>query len=180
MSQASNPYAPPKASLEPTGNGNCWRDGKVLVMLADTPLPHRCIKCNAPAVTPVKKRKVYWHHPALYLLLLVNVIIYAVVALIVRRTATVAPGLCPEHRKRRLLGLWLGWGGSLAGLALFFFGLSVDKTPLILVGPLLIVAAIVGGIVFARVVYPQRIEKDYVRLKGCSEEFLASLPDFPG
>jgi hypothetical protein len=33
--------------------------------------------------------------------------------------------------------------------------------------------------IFSRIVYPKRIDKEYVRLKGCGAEFLDSLPHFP-
>src|SRR5262245_18463351 len=104
----SNPYAPSKASLQqsttpnPTvGNITAWRDNRLMVMVPDAPIPHRCVKCNDPVEEPTKTRKVYWHSPWLYLLLLFNVLIFAIVAAVVRKKATVAAGLCTLHKKRR-------------------------------------------------------------------------------
>ena len=54
--------------------------------------PHRCVKCNEPTEPPNKRRTVYWHHPAVYVLLLVYVIVYIIVAVIVRKTAKIDPG----------------------------------------------------------------------------------------
>ena len=48
---------------------------------------------------PVKKRKVYWHHPAWYLLLLAYGVGYALV-LFFRRKAEVSPGLCARRSAR--------------------------------------------------------------------------------
>ena len=43
-----------------------WRDGNTLVVRKGVILPHRCVRCNAPADGPFTKHTVYWHHPALY------------------------------------------------------------------------------------------------------------------
>ena len=86
-----NPYEPPKARLEGAvrmDGGDCWRDGRQLVVRPGCTLPDRCIKCNEPAEHPLQSRRFYWHHPALYLLVLVDLLIYLVVAVIVVRRST--------------------------------------------------------------------------------------------
>src|SRR5262249_11099977 len=155
-----------------------WRNQNILVMVPDTPLPPRCVKCNEPAEEPTKVRKVYWHHPWVYLLILVNLIIYAIVAAIVRRRALIAPGLCAEHKKRRKLGLLIGWGGVVAAIGLMMWGVN-DQFGYFGFGMLLLLASIIVGVVLSRVVVARRIEKDYVWLKGCGTQFLDSLPPLP-
>jgi hypothetical protein len=185
-----NPYAPSQASLQVTqpvartdGSSvvEVWRDDGVLVMLPGAALPQRCIKCNEPSHEPTKARKVYWHHPALYLLVLVNLIIYAIVAAVIRRKAFVNAGLCSEHKKRRRTALILAWTGALTGIVLMFFGadssLGIGG---VFLGALLILGSIIAGMIFARVIYARRIDKSYVRLKGCGGAFLDSLPPFSG
>ena len=187
--EAFNPYAPSQASLSPSSgapqpdsNVAVWRDGDQLVTLPGAALPGRCVKCNEAAAEPTKDRKVYWHHPALYLLILLNMLIYIVVALAVRKKAIVAPGLCSEHKKRRQTALILVWTGFLAGLALVLVMMSGsgDAGTLMLIAMLLWIATAIGGVIFARIVYPKRIDKSHVRLKGCGAAFLDSLPQFPG
>lgn len=40
---------------------------------------------------------------------------------------------------------------------------------------------VIAGIIMSRIVYANRIDDRYVRLKGCGEAFLAELPEFrPG
>jgi hypothetical protein len=173
-STAVNPYAPPRAGLEVQPAGGCWREGKALVMRAGSALPHRCVKCNEPAAQPIKARWVYWHHPGWYLLILVNVLVYVLVALVVRKRSKIAPGLCSRHRRRRRVFMAIGWGGFFLGLAFFFPGpLETAAGPAI--GMLIIFAAILAGMSGARIVYPSRITKEEVRLKGCGAEFLDSL-----
>lgn len=179
MSDSFNPYAPPSASLEPAGAGP-WRDGKALVLRPGMTLPPRCVKCNAPVDAPAKKKKVYWHHPAIYLLVLVAVLLYLIVALVVRKQAEVNPALCVAHRKRRWTGIAVGWVGALAGFAVAILGVGMDSCGVMTVGGFLFLGAIVAGMTLARVVYPERISKEFVRLRGCGEDFLASFPAFPG
>jgi hypothetical protein len=185
----SNPYAPSKASLQksaPTPNParahiTAWRDERVMVMVPDAPIPHRCVKCNDPVEQPTKTRKVYWHNPWLYLLLLLNVLIFAIVAALVRKKATVAAGLCSIHKKRRRAVLTIAWIGALLGIVLVFIGMGTAAGPGAgLFGVLMILGSIIFGIIAGRIVTPTRIDDRYVRLKGCGEAYLDTLPDFPG
>ncbi len=171
MAEQFNPYAAPKSATVPSAEGAFWREGKVLVCHPDGVLPARCVKCNEPAVQPMKERTLYWHHPAWFLLILINIIIYAIVALIVRRKANLTLGLCASHRSRRTLSLWLGWGGFVLGIAAIFAGGAM-----VIVGLVLILAGIIAGFAGGRFVYPQKITKEEVRVKGCGEPFLESFP----
>jgi hypothetical protein len=153
----------------------------VAVLLPDATMPRRCVKCNEAAHDPTKTRKVYWHSPWLYLLLLFNLIIFAIVAAVVRKKALVAPGLCAEHKKRRRNALLVAWVGGLGGV----FGVSIGASSSLgiwggLMGVVIMIGSIIVGMVYGRIVYAARIDSTHVRLKGCGEPFLESLPDFPG
>lgn len=184
-----NPYAPSPASLDAglgqakldSAAGSLWRDGNVLVSLPGVSLPERCVKCNATADKPTKARIIYWHHPALYVLLPLNLLIFGVVVLIVRKQAIVVAGLCTEHKKRHRRAVGLRWIGILSGLVLMPVGAA---SPLgvwgMMLGVLILFGSVVAGMLFARIVYAQRIDKTYVRLKGCGPTFLDTFPLFPG
>jgi hypothetical protein len=185
MAEVRNPYAPTRASLEhaqkvadPTAAG-VWRQGKILVVLREHDLPGRCIRCNEPAEPPTRVRKVYWHHPTIYLLILLNIIIYVIVGLIARRTATVAPGLCRDHKKRRRTLLAAGWIAVLAGISAVFVGMGYNSG-LLVAGVLVAFAGVLTGLFGARLLYAKRIDKTHLYLKGCGGEFLDSLPEFDG
>jgi hypothetical protein len=184
-----NPYAPSRASLQQGaatprplgGNVTAWRDNKVMVILPDTPIPHRCVKCNEPADEPTKARKVYWHTPWLYLLLLFNVLIFAIIAMVVRKKAIVSLGLCADHKRRRRNVIATAWIGLLAGIILIYVGASSSAGVWGAgVGSLVALGSIVFGMVAGRIVIPIRIDKEYVRLKGCGRAYLETLPPFPG
>ncbi len=177
-----NPYQPPttrlREALSAEVGGDCWRDGKELVVRPGCTLPGRCIKCNEPATEPMQHARFYWHHPALYLVALVNLLIYLVIALFVRRRTPVTLGLCERHRARQRMSIVASVAGSLAGLGLVAFGITREAPGASVAGVVLLLASVACGIVGSRVLVVTRIGENYTRFKGCSAEFLATLPAF--
>jgi hypothetical protein len=179
--QQYNPYAAPRARLVTTQDEQgLWRDGKILVCTRDAVFPGRCVKCNEPAAEPPKRVKLAWHGSGWYLLVFLNVLIYLLVALAVRKRAEVEMGLCARHKKRGKLALLIGWGGFAAIVAGTFLGASLNQgwlaaTCLILVLPWAIVS-----IVLSLQLRAAKIEKEVLRIRGCGGDFLDTLPEYPG
>ena len=191
----SNPYAAPQhdvvidALLAEPGNG-VWRDGKLLVMRKEAVLPDRCVKCNLPAGGIRLKRKLSWHHPAYYLLILASIWIYIIVALIVRHTAKIEIGLCEIHRRKRWNAIAISWLSVLSGIgAIVAGGILSDAprgaasslAPWLLLGG---IALFLGGLIYAAVavppVAPQKIDKEYVWLKKIDPAYLDEFPPIAG
>lgn len=173
---SANPYAPPSATLTHTVDGDCWRDGKHVVVRQGSDLPHRCWKCNAPAQPPLKPRKFYWHSPWYFLLVLLHVLIYIVVALIVRRSAALSPALCAAHAAERRRFIAVALGIATVGFAALVHA-AVARSGIagaVAAGALLVSV----GVSFAklRTLTATRIDKDVIRLSGAGPAFLASLP----
>lgn len=177
-----NPYQPPttrlRDALSAEVGGDCWRDGKELVVRPGCTLPDRCIKCNEPAAMPMKHARFYWHHPALYLVALLNLLIYLVIALFVRRRTPVTIGLCDRHRQRRRVSIGLTVVGVVASLVITAMGVQRDAVPVTIAGIALLLASAAFGIIRSRLLVVTRIGENYTRFKGCSAEFLATLPAF--
>ena len=175
----TNRYAPPKAVLRDHDgvDTEMWREGKVLAMRKGSQFPHRCIKCNEPAVAPGRRQKLTWHPPGWYLLILLAVLLYVIVAMIVRKKATVEIGLCERHQKRVLWGRIIGWGGFALMLALGFCAATQESNAFGVALMLLVLPWLIATIALNRLVIPHRIDDRYVRLKGCGPAFLAALPD---
>ena len=171
----ANPFAPPKAALVESIGGRCIREGKYVVVDVGGDLPPRCIVCNEPATTPIKSKKLYWHSPWIYLLILVNILVYVIVGLAVRKTVRVSPGLCEFHgarRRRRVFTLaGLGLASLVAASMLLQRQIAGGAAALFVLAFALLVAAAIAG----RKVYAREITKEYARLGGCKEPFLASL-----
>jgi hypothetical protein len=180
MLKPVNPYAAPTASLDRNADEDSpgvWREGKLLAMRQGALLPPRCVRCNCAVQKPAKERTVYWHSPWIYLVILLNIIIYAVVALIVRKTAKINPALCPEHQKQRMITLWAGFPGTILLLLLAIWAFSGDRMLLGLVFALGFLGTALYLGFKGPLLVPTRITKEEVRLKGCSEAFLDSLPE---
>ena len=169
------PYFPPPSH----GMNAVWRNNSVLVMTKQALLPNRCIKCNAPADEQLK-RKLTWHHPALYLLVFVSVLIYAIVAMIVRKTATVNIGLCEDHLSSRRRNLLITWGLGFGSVASFVGAALLEDGTLLLLGITLLLGCAIYGIVTLRVVVPSKIDDYFVWLKGIDGNYLQQFPEWRG
>jgi hypothetical protein len=161
-----------------------WRDGDRLVMTKDAQLPFVCIKTNRPADEWLR-RNLYWHSSWIYLLILISIWVYVVVALIVRQSAKINVGLCRERIIRRRWTIWLAWLAVVGGVVLIFTGLANSQPGnsawvASVAGLILVLAGAIAGATMARIVAPTRITKEYVWLKGVHPLYLSSLPDFPG
>jgi len=154
-----------------------WRDGKAVVMSKNGTLPDRCIKCNAPAQGQRLEKTLYWHSPVIYLCILLHVIVYIIVALIVRQKARVAVGLCDKHRARRLWNICIGWGIFVLGVVAIATVIHYEQYVLIWIGALTIFAAMIFGLC-NRLVYARRIDKERVWMRGFCKAYLDELPNW--
>jgi hypothetical protein len=156
-----------------------WRAQSILVMTKDALLPGRCIKCNAYTDERLK-RKLSWHHPALYLLIFASLLIYVIVVMIVRKTATVDVGLCPEHLAARKRNLAITWALALLSVGSFVLGGMLEDLTFGFVGIGLIFVTAIYGIVTLRIVAPSRIDDHIIWLKGVNTDYLQELPEWRG
>lgn len=168
---------PPPASEVGAG---IWRDKSILVMSKGATLPPWCVKCNEPTHGLVLKRKLSWHHPAIYLLILINLLVYFIVGMVLRKTAPVEIGLCEKHLARRRRNIWITWLLFVFGVLGFIMAaLAEDPAPLLL-GIGFILAAIIFAVVSIRVVMPTKIDDKFVWLKGVNKDYLDQFPEWPG
>lgn len=176
-----NPYAAPQVAppARPLPiDGGLWREGSILVAVKGTLFPDRCVKCNAPAEGYRLKRFLYWHHPAYYLVILVcNILIYIIVAQIVRQTATFYIGLCKQHRRTRRNAIMTGWLMILLGVCLFIVAISRENGWLAFAALAPTLHGIFYGILGSQMIRAKRIDKTYAWIAGTSPEFLATLPE---
>jgi hypothetical protein len=156
-----------------------WRDGRKVMTHNKQSLPPRCYKCNAPVSGPPLKRKLYWHPPGYYLLIFVQIFIYIIVAIIVRKQASVELYLCAHHVRRRRYFIAGGWGGSVLAIGIISAGIMEQIGALTAVGFIILAAAIGAGLFGAALTRATRIQGDTVWLIGSGKEFLASLPPWP-
>jgi hypothetical protein len=169
------PYFPPAAHNLNT----IWRNNSTLVMTKEALLPNRCIKCNAPADERLQ-RKLTWHHPALYLLILVSVLVYAIVAMVVRKTATIKVALCEDHVSSRRRNMLITWALAFGCVASFVGAGVLEDTTLAMLGAGLLFACAIYGVVTLRLVAPSKIDNYFVWLKGVDTNYLQQFPEWHG
>lgn len=175
----SNPYAAPMSFTEPRPQHNCSRSGSLLIVPAGGTLPERCVRCNEPAT--MDQRKTYsWHHPALYLLILPGLLIYAIAATLVSKKAKVSIGLCEAHRARRRNFGRAAFALLLVGLGALFAAVSYEDGRVFgVLSGLSLLAAVLVASFGTRVLIPKSIDREEARFKGCGDIFLASLSSEP-
>jgi len=167
----------------PSSNG-VWRTGDLLVMQKGASLPNRCVRCNQPASVQFFK-KMYWHSPWVYLMILPGILIYAIVAAIVRKRADVVLPLCAEHEGRRKRTATTGYLLVVCGLVSMFGGCPyIDKnndlfTILFSLGLLIFLVGLIVVSAGANLVVPKKIDDYYVWLRKVSAAYLAMLPPAP-
>lgn len=159
-----------------------WRDGNRLVMAKTALLPGICVQTNQPTSERLRRR-LYWHNPWLYVILLAGPLIFIIVALIARESADIKIGLCRERIVRRRWIIFGAWIGTLAGIALCITAGNAGNevaAVLAITGLLLFLGSMIGGLILARIVAPTKITSRHVWLKGVHPAYLAALPAFPG
>jgi hypothetical protein len=170
-------YAQPRSPYGgPFAEGGVWRDGKTLIMLKTARLPDYCIRCGVAANGSHLTRRLSWHHPALYLLIFAGLLIYAIVALIVRKSAKIDISLCQDHVRKHRTAVIAGWLVFLAGIAFIVLAVAKESGGSALFGVLLVFASAISAATWAKVVTVKKIDDYYVWLKGIGESFLARLP----
>lgn len=189
MSSMQNPYQSPQTfdapfkaqAVEPAG---LWRKDNLLVMHKSATLPPKCVKSNVPTKRTLK-RSLTWHHPAVFIAVLFNLLIYLVLAMVLSKRATIYIGLSDEWFAKRRRTIMIGWGTVLASVALFIAGIALMDSNdsaggfMMLGAFVLFLGGAIYGLIAARLVTPTRITDDYVWLKGVHPDYLASLPDWP-
>ncbi len=185
-----NPYAPPQnfagyqPQQQPGATQGLWRQGNILVMHKMAPLPPICVKSGQPA-TQWLKRNLRWHPQWIIALILIHIFVYAIVAMIMQKTATIHIGLTDEwmaRRKTRLMIAWLlGLGSVAIGVLSVVIAVNLDEPGylfLLMLAVFVLLGALIYGQYACSLVRPQRITDQYVFLKGVHPDFLARLPEW--
>lgn len=180
-----NPYAAPLSDeavvAQLVNERTMWRDGPTLVVPREAVLPNRCVKCNAPAERRLIRR-LYWHHPAFYLLILVSIWIYIIVALLVRKKAVIDVGLCARHHAQRRRSILICWVILLMCIAGFIASTQLHRDYSWLFWSCLFV--FVGDLIYAaviqRLIVPKCIDNEYAWLRKIHPDFLAEFPLLTG
>lgn len=179
----SNPYAPPaETSLPPSPTSSVYYfcDGDYLVVRDGADLPPVCVRTNEPAGDGAWRKKVAiaWTPPWVFVLILVNILVLLIVALITQKKAKITYSLSTAARaaivKKRGIGFFL----LLATVVLVFLAFTWTSEFAWMCG-LAGLVSLIAALVFFVIANPIKVVKfrdGWFRIKGCSKEFLATLP----
>ncbi len=112
-------------------------------------------------------RKVSRHHSALYFCILVSPLLYAILALTLRKSVSVEFSLCEQHRRRRQWALAAGWTAPITCFVVStgfaeFGAANVG----ILVAMLLTIGQLLGALCGATLLVPLRIDGERIWLRA--------------
>ena len=156
-----------------------WRSGDRMVMSIGAELPDRCVKTNLPAGGQWAEIRLSWHHPALYLVVLLNLILYLIVAYFVRTRVIVRVGLTESALSSARTARRLMWALLLSGLAFCVAAVPTSVPQLLWPGVLLMLLAIPVYFLRGRIIWASKIEPGYVWIGGVHRDYLAALPEWP-
>jgi hypothetical protein len=153
-------------------------------------LPRVCMKCGADATT-VKRRQFSWYPPWVWLLILLSIWPFIIVALILTKRQSVEIPFCDQHKNHFLVRVLAGLGGLAVVLLLGAVGFAVvtsmapkrnndDYSGLVCVAwsalflVYLCVMAFIGSLTTIR---PTRITERDITLTNVSPEFVRALEE---
>jgi len=151
-------YASPMTGVA----GVAWRQGNQLVAPREVDLGDACVKCGAPAQGFRWRKTMYWISPVWILMIFVpfGLLILLILYLVLRKTAKVAAGLCPAHRKRRTTGVTVTTLLGIRGVGAFIGGLMIASESrgsdppvgafVVLAGVAMLITAAVTGTITVR------------------------------
>ena len=157
-----------------------WREGDRMVVAADAELPDRCVKTDLPADGQWADIRLRWHHPALYLVLILGIIVYFIMAYYMSTSMIVRVGITEPVLNA---GRWtrsLVWTLVLGGVVLCVVAAAVRDPALFWAGGVLLVLAVPVFLLRPRIIWATRMERGCVWIAGVHPDYLARLPQWKG
>jgi hypothetical protein len=165
--------------LPPPPQPGVWQQGKTLIMDKTASLPDCCVKCNAPANGLRLQKRLRWHHPLLYLLVIPGVLIYAIVATFLSQQAIITFGICADHKRRRRIIWAIGAALLIIGLLMPVAALANESGGVAGIGFLILLVAIVWLVMASKFVNVKKMDERFVWMTGINQDFLAHFPALP-
>jgi len=103
-----------------------------------------------------------------------------VVAMVVRKTATVNVGLCEDHAAARRRNIAITWTLGLLSIGGFGAAIMFEDGTFVALGAFLLLTTAIYGIVTLRVVVPTKIDDYFVWMKGINGNYLQEFPEWRG
>lgn len=159
----------------------CQSDRGTLLVPKKAVLPKICVKTGTTEGLREVKKTLYYYAPWVYILLFLNVIIFAIVASIIRKDGSVKFYVSRPVWEKRNRNLLITWLMILFFLACIFSPIFLENlvrhneevTLYLVIGGILgIFVAIIYGVFSTRIVYPSKIDDQNMWLNGVSKNVM--------
>jgi hypothetical protein len=139
-------------------------------------LPPRCVKCNSTENIRMKRKQFTWAPPWALLGLLGGLLPWLILTLVLQKKATITYGLCPMHRRKQLMVVWICLSLTAFCILLIVLAIAYESGLLAIGGILVFLGMLVYAIIAGHAIKPQKIDNGIAEFKGCGQDFLLSLP----
>lgn len=166
------------------GVANARRDGKRLVVpVLGGKLPTRCVKTNAvltdaELAASAKERTLYWCTPWVALAILLNILIFIVLHLALRKKIKLAVPISDAGRRIVRNHGFIAWGSVLAAFVLLIAGLVNDLPGVAVLAIPAFLFGVIYGSLKASTLRATKFKNGYVWFAGACPEYLAELPPY--
>jgi hypothetical protein len=167
------------------GQTNARADGKyVVIPVSGGKLPLRCVKTNQPVTDDrAPSKTLYWCTPWVFLALLANILILAILYFVLRKKVIVDIPLSVEGQRIVTRHKTIAWLSFFLGLGLLFWGITIvntsDEGPIFMIaGFLLMLGSLVYGGRKAQALRVAKLRNGQAWLVGATPAFVGSLPKY--
>lgn len=177
---APPPIAPPPIPPPATGlrvPSPVWIDGKTLVVPKNAAFPPICIRTGATEdlIERPLRLSLSWHHPAVFIAILLNILIYVIVAVLCRKTSTHAVYLSRAARASQVKWHLANWGLFLGSWALFGGAIGLESGALGLLAAAAFIASIVIYFKKVRLLHATKVDADDAHIGGIPHDVMEQL-----
>ena len=142
------------------------KDNKALVVPKDYVFPAICVVTGRTDDLVPLKRTLTWHPPLVYLTILLNLIIYVIVAMVTRKVSRHTIYLTREVKARRVRWIIISWLLFLGAFVFMGVGIGVDQSEWIVGLPVLLILSLAAYMTRVRTIYAARISDAEAEIRG--------------
>ena len=182
-----NPYATPASvqtsKTHPPDDGSYYRDGKFLIVKDGAILPSSCLITKQPVLQGGRRKQVSiaWTPPWIFVIVVLELLFALIAILAFQKKAKITYSLSEQAWSKIVKRRTIGFALLLGGIGLIVIGFKAPSDAMYILAALLAGAlAILVSLVIFVLAHPIKVikfKKGWFRIKGCSPEFLDTLPE---
>ena len=166
---------PPQPPVPPPLPAPVRIEGRGLVVPVKYDFPAVCLLTGKTVDLVRMRRTLSWHHPLIALTFFIGVLIYLVIALIVRKQAKISFCINRAERSRRRKWHLANWGIFLMTFISLIIAGSTGISALFWLSPVCFIGSLVVYYMKVRYLYPTRIDTKVAVIRGILPEVMTGI-----